>query len=183
MIHTLKEYLVDLLCSTILSVAVVKEYQVPVIRKRLIFYSTLKCYLQTETLTIMIYFFIVYLIWEFEIYFIRFTRLNSIHMLWFNTWDHFYHWELLPRCPHRTLHSHHLCTGLSTVNTLNSTCTYIRSYQLPNHTLFFFVFLAFDFCQFCMVIWFFHPRHNGQWPLTLKDFLSQILSITFIFLS
>jgi len=62
MIHTLKEYLVDLLCSTILSVAVVKEYQVPVIRKRLIFYSTLKCYLQTEALTIMIYFFIIYLI-------------------------------------------------------------------------------------------------------------------------
>ena len=30
---------------------------------------------------------------------------------------------------------------------------------------------------------FFHPRHNGQWPPTLKDFLSQILSITFIFLS
>ena len=29
----------------------------------------------------------------------------------------------------------------------------------------------------------FHPRHNGQWPLTSKDFLSQILSITFIFLS
>ena len=30
---------------------------------------------------------------------------------------------------------------------------------------------------------FFHPRHNGQWPPTSKDFLSQILSITFIFLS
>ena len=29
----------------------------------------------------------------------------------------------------------------------------------------------------------FHPRHNGQWPSTSKDFLSQILSITFIFLS
>ena len=29
----------------------------------------------------------------------------------------------------------------------------------------------------------FHPRHNGQWPPTSKDFLSQILSITFIFLS
>ena len=26
---------------------------------------------------------------------------------------------------------------------------------------------------------FFHPRHNGQWPPTLKDFLYQILSITF----
>ena len=30
---------------------------------------------------------------------------------------------------------------------------------------------------------FFHPRHNGQWPPTSKDFLSPILSITFIFLS
>ena len=38
-------------------------------------------------------------------------------------------------------------------------------------------FLAFDFCRFCMVIRFFHPRHNGQWPPTSKDFLSQILSI------
>ena len=25
-------------------------------------------------------------------------------------------------------------------------------------------FLAFDFCRFCVVIRFFHPRHNGQWP-------------------
>ena len=25
---------------------------------------------------------------------------------------------------------------------------------------------------------FFHPRHNGQWPSTSKDILSQILSIT-----
>ena len=23
--------------------------------------------------------------------------------------------------------------------------------------------LAFDFCRFCVVIRFFHPRHNGQW--------------------
>jgi len=30
---------------------------------------------------------------------------------------------------------------------------------------------------------FFHPRQNGQWHPTSKDFLSQILSITFIFLS
>ena len=47
----------------------------------------------------------------------------------------------------------------------------------------FFCFLAFDSCRFCVVIWFFHPRHNGQWPPTSKDFLSQILSISFIFLS
>ena len=35
------------------------------------------------------------------------------------------------------------------------------------------VFLAFDFCRFCVVIRFFHPRHNGQWPPTSKDFLSR----------
>ena len=40
-------------------------------------------------------------------------------------------------------------------------------------------FLAFDILSFCVVIRFFHPRHNGQWPQTSKDFLSQILSITF----
>ena len=45
------------------------------------------------------------------------------------------------------------------------------------------LFLAFDFCRFCVVIRFFHPHHNGQWPPTSKDFLSHILSITFIFLS
>ena len=42
-------------------------------------------------------------------------------------------------------------------------------------------FLAYDFCRFCVVIWFFHPCHNGQWLSTSKDFLSQILSIIFIF--
>ena len=46
-----------------------------------------------------------------------------------------------------------------------------------------FLILAFDFCRFCVVIRFFHPRYNSQWPPTLKDFLSQILSITFSFLS
>ena len=42
--------------------------------------------------------------------------------------------------------------------------------------------LSFDFCRFCVVIRCFHPRHNGQWPPTSKDFLSKIVSITFIFL-
>ena len=27
---------------------------------------------------------------------------------------------------------------------------------------YYFLSLAFDFCRFCVVIWFFHPRHNGQ---------------------
>ena len=34
-------------------------------------------------------------------------------------------------------------------------------------------FLAFDFCRFCVVIRFFHPRHNGQWALTSKDFYTR----------
>ena len=37
----------------------------------------------------------------------------------------------------------------------------------------FFVFLAFDFCRFCVVIRFFHPRHNSQWPPTSKDFYTR----------
>ena len=40
-----------------------------------------------------------------------------------------------------------------------------------------FYFLSFDFCRFCVVICFFHPRHNGPWPPTSKDFLSQIFPI------
>ena len=32
------------------------------------------------------------------------------------------------------------------------------------------IFLAFDFCCFCVVIRFFHPHHKGQWPPTSKDF-------------
>ena len=45
-------------------------------------------------------------------------------------------------------------------------------FSLGNLLLFFvfLFFLAFDFCRFCVVIRFFHPRHNGQWPPTLKDF-------------
>ena len=37
-------------------------------------------------------------------------------------------------------------------------------------SVFCFVFLAFDFCRFCVVIWFFHPRHNSQWPRTSNGF-------------
>ena len=48
---------------------------------------------------------------------------------------------------------------------------------------FFVFFSSVHISQFCAVILFFHPRHNSQWPPTSKDFLYQILSITFIFLS
>ena len=43
---------------------------------------------------------------------------------------------------------------------------------INGHYLFIF-FLAFDFCRFCVVIRFFHPRHNGQWPPTSKDFYTR----------
>ena len=36
-----------------------------------------------------------------------------------------------------------------------------------------FVFLAFDFCRFYVVIRFLHPRHNGQWPPISKDFYTR----------
>ena len=38
-------------------------------------------------------------------------------------------------------------------------------------------FLAFDFCRFCVVIRFFHPRHNSQWPLTSMDFYIRSYSL------
>ena len=40
--------------------------------------------------------------------------------------------------------------------------------SIINNKVTFFI-LAFDFCQFCEVIRFFHTRHNGQWPPTPKD--------------
>ena len=45
------------------------------------------------------------------------------------------------------------------------------------------MFLVFNILSDLRAHSFFHPRHNGQGPPTPKDFLSQILSITFIFLS
>ena len=39
--------------------------------------------------------------------------------------------------------------------------------------LLFFLFLYFDFCRFCVVILFFHPAKNGQWPPTSKDFYTR----------
>jgi len=43
-------------------------------------------------------------------------------------------------------------------------------------------FLAFGFCRFCMVIRFFHPRHNGQWPPTSKDFYTRSYPLHYYFL-
>ena len=48
------------------------------------------------------------------------------------------------------------------------------------YILFVFWFLAFDFCRFCVVIRFFHPRHNGQWPPTSNDFYPRFYSLHFL---
>ena len=45
--------------------------------------------------------------------------------------------------------------------------------------IFYIFFLAFDFCRFCVVIRFFHPRHKGQWPPTLKDFHTRLYPLLF----
>ena len=37
----------------------------------------------------------------------------------------------------------------------------------------FYIFLTFDVCRFCVVIRFFHPRHNGQLLPTSKDFYTR----------
>ena len=34
-------------------------------------------------------------------------------------------------------------------------------------------YLAFDFCRFAWSFVFFHPRQNGQWPPTSKDFYTR----------
>ena len=39
---------------------------------------------------------------------------------------------------------------------------------------------GFDFCRFCVVIRFFHPCHNGQWPPTSKDFIHYIYFLILI---
>ena len=34
------------------------------------------------------------------------------------------------------------------------------------HSVIFLIFFSVRLCRFCVVIWFFHPRHNGHWPPT-----------------
>ena len=79
--------------------------------------------------------------------------------------------------------------------TINTDTVFINHYPLPICSLLFkgqlvFIFFIFYFIFFSVRLLSvlrghssFHPRHNDQWPPTSKDFLSHILSITFIFLS
>ena len=86
-------------------------------------------------------------------------------------------WNRVPRAA-RSSRMHELTSKLQKCST---NIFYDHTFEMVWYKLtIFFVCLAFDFCRFCVVIRLFHPRHNGQWPPTSKDFLSQILSITFI---
>ena len=46
---------------------------------------------------------------------------------------------------------------------------------------FFLVFFSVRLCRFCVVIRFFHPRHNGQWPPTSKDFYPRLYPLHLLF--
>ena len=49
----------------------------------------------------------------------------------------------------------------------------VKRFPVSLFNSFFVCFLAFDVCRFCVVIRVFHPRHNGQWPPTSKDFYTR----------
>ena len=59
------------------------------------------------------------------------------------------------------------CTG----NCINQNTLQIQ------HSKQLFICLAFGICRFCVVIRFCHPRHNGQWPPTSKDFYSRLFPL------
>ena len=69
---------------------------------------------------------------------------------------------------------HHIKMHGTPLSIEHSTCT--------NHFRL-FIFLTFNFCQFCVVIFLIYPRHNGQGHPTSKNFLSPILSITLFYLN
>ena len=55
-------------------------------------------------------------------------------------------------------------------------CVYVYAVLVVIVCLFvvvFLFFLVFDFCRFCVIIRFFHPRLKGQWPPTSKDFYTR----------
>ena len=111
--------------------------------------------------------------------------LNYIHL---NTgWVEWHFYVLIPIviCKltiHRVLHVHVYMNRHINSTQSSYVVSHYRTSSFVKSVIMIFYFLAFDYCQFCVVIRCFHSRHNGQWP-TSKDFLPQSLSITFIFLS
>ena len=69
------------------------------------------------------------------------------------------------------------------LNTKLNTVFFPQLHKRDLNTVYIFLFFNVRLLSLLRGHSFFHPRHNGQWPPTSKDFLSQILSITFIFLS
>ena len=63
-----------------------------------------------------------------------------------------------------------VCSTLSMISK-----QFLIKYLLTIYTL----FLTFDFCRSCVVIRGFHPRHNGQWPPTSKDFYTRSYSLQY----
>ena len=127
------------------------------------------------------------------------TILGSL--TWILVWPQWFSFIYRPNCRWETVFFHFIGFSLR-IKTINGSHVRIvlvfdivlflkdkrsiqlnTTYNIIRFSDFYWFFLAFDFCRFCVVIRFFHPRHNGQWPPTSKDFLSLILSITFIFLS
>ena len=45
--------------------------------------------------------------------------------------------------------------------------------------IFLLIFLAFEIFRFCVIIRFFHPLPNGQWPPTSKDFYPRLYPLHF----
>ena len=61
---------------------------------------------------------------------------------------------------------------------LTSVCRYSHTSRCEHAILFIFYFIfCVRLCRFCVVIRFFHSRHNGQWPPTSKAFLYQMYSV------
>ena len=58
----------------------------------------------------------------------------------------------------------------SGVSAVHCTCNARWCYCIRMVSFFGFLFFCSTFCWFYVVIRFFHPHHNSQWPPTLKDF-------------
>ena len=91
----------------------------------------------------------------FTVYITNFTMTICIdyNICWFAIWSRICHFKRL-----------HYAHKVVYLNICKKIFKFIKTVLFV-----FLVFLEFDFCRFCEVIWFFHPSHNSQWPPTLKD--------------